>query len=236
MLKIGISNDRAPLRALRERGLSLVELLVGLAVGLFIVGGATKLFVDHITDSRRVVIESRVSQDLRAAADLIARDLRRAGYWQNAMSGVVYPAALNPYRVTVTTGGATPNVTYSFSRDATENNAINTTGANENFGFKLENSALLSQTGSNVWNQLTDPNAVVVTSFNIAEDFREVSLGSSCAPVCALGSPGCPSVKVRRYTFTIVGNAPAPNANIVRRIVESVRLRNDELPIANCPL
>ena len=235
MLKIGTPKSQVPLRVWQERGLSLVELLVGLAVGLFIVGGATKLFVDHINDSRRVVLESRVSQDLRAAADLIARDLRRAGYWQNAMSGVVFPAVLNPYRATVTTGGAAPAVTYSFSRDASENNLINTTGANENFGFKLENSALLSQTSNNVWTQLTDPSAVIVTSFNISEDFREVSLGNSCTPVCALGTPGCPSVKVRRYTFTIVGNAPAPNATIVRRIVESVRLRNDELPVANCP-
>ena len=151
------------------------------------------------------------------------------------MSGVVYPATLNPYRTTVFTSGSTPNVTYSFSRDTTENNVINTTGTNENFGFKLENSALLAQTGSGVWTRLTDPNVVAVTSFNIAEDFREVSLGAYCTPVCALGGAGCPSVKVRRYTFTIVGNAPSPNANITRRIVESVRLRNDELPIANCP-
>ena len=67
-----------------QRGLSIVELLIGLAIGLFIVGGAIKLFVDNLTNNRRLLLETRVNQDLRAAADLIARDLRRAGYWRNA--------------------------------------------------------------------------------------------------------------------------------------------------------
>ena len=73
----------------RQAGLSLVELLVGATIGLFLVGGAAKLFIDSIGDTRRMIIETRVNQDLRAAADLMARDLRRAGYWQGALAGAV---------------------------------------------------------------------------------------------------------------------------------------------------
>ena len=75
----------------RQSGLSLVELLVGAAIGLFLVGGATKLFIDTLDDSRRLIIETRVNQDLRAASDLVARDLRRAGYWPNALQAAVQP-------------------------------------------------------------------------------------------------------------------------------------------------
>ena len=46
---------------------------------------------------------------------------------------------------------------------------------------------------------------------------------------------GCPSVIVRRFDITIVGNAPPPNNNVVRQIDVSVRPRNDEIPIPNCP-
>ena len=58
--------------------------MVGVAVGLFVAGGAAKLFVDNLSNNRRMLVETRINQDLRAATDLIARDLRRAGYWRNA--------------------------------------------------------------------------------------------------------------------------------------------------------
>jgi prepilin peptidase dependent protein B len=67
-------------------GLSIIELMVGVAIGMFIIGGAIKLFVDMFGNNRRLLIEARVNQDLRAAADIIARDVRRAGYWSGAAS------------------------------------------------------------------------------------------------------------------------------------------------------
>lgn len=229
-------------RAHHQAGFSLVELLVGVAVGLFIVGGAIKLIVDHLTDSRRLLVETRVSQDLRAAADIVARDLRRSGYWQRAIplgfpsaaSAVVSPAASNPYAAAPAASSA---VTYHYSRDATENNAINTVSGqpNENFGFRLMNGSVEAQTGAGVWQQVTDPNTVQVTTFTVATAHQEMTLGQYCTPACALGSAGCPSVFVRRFDITLVGNAPPPNAAVQRRVDISVRPRNDEVPIPNCP-
>lgn len=219
----------------RESGLSMVELLIGVAIGLFIVGGATKLLVDHLTNNRLMLIESRVNQDLRAAADIVVRDLRRSGYWQGALTGVTDPPTLNGYRAATPTGAAATTVTYSYSRDAAgaENNAID---ANENFGFDLQGGVLLARLGGG-WQQLTDPNAIQVTTFTVTPVRRVVSLGTYCTPVCdAIANPTtCPSIVVRRFDVLIRGNAPAPNNNIVREIRESVRLRNDELPVAGCP-
>lgn len=62
------------------RGLGIVEMLVGLALGLFVIVGALIMFSNFTNDSRLLVQDTRVQQDLRATADLITRDLRRAGY------------------------------------------------------------------------------------------------------------------------------------------------------------
>jgi prepilin peptidase dependent protein B len=221
-----------------QRGLTVVELLVGVAIGLLVVVGAIKLAVDHLTDSRRVLVETRLSQDLRSAADIVARDVRRSGYWQGALSGVVYPAASNPYRTVTPMAGSASSITYFYSRDTTENNVVNTTSGqpNETFGFRLLNGALESQTDAGTWQQLTDPSTAQITSFNIVPAHQELSLGQYCSPVCALGSPGCPSVIVRRFDITLIGNAPAPNTNVQRRVDISVRPRNDEITVPNCPL
>ena len=111
----------------RQRGLTVVEMMVGFAVGLFIIGGATKLFVDYLTNNRKLLLETRVNQDLRAAADLVVRDLRRAGYWQNASSLIWVSNAsntggsytTNPYRtITVGTANGSDSITYSYAKDS----------------------------------------------------------------------------------------------------------------------
>lgn len=222
---------RLPRHPQRQTGLSIVELLVGSTIGLFLVGGAAKLFIDSIGDTRRMIIETRVNQDLRAAADLMARDLRRAGYWQAALAGAVYPAMLNPYRGTTPTSTATNSTTYAFSRDATENNTLD---GNESFGFRLQNNAIETRVGSGTWQQVTDPGAVTVTQFTVTPVQRVVPVGQYCTPACAAGSAGCPSLVVRRFDIVLQGQAPS-DANVRREIRESVRLRNDELPLASCP-
>ena len=63
-----------------SRGISLVELMVGIAVGMIVVAGASVMLVNQVNEHRRLMLETQVQQDLRASADLILRELRRAGY------------------------------------------------------------------------------------------------------------------------------------------------------------
>jgi prepilin peptidase dependent protein B len=210
------------------RGFSIVELLVGVAVGLFVVGGATKLVIDNISNNRALLIETRLNQDLRAAADIVIRDLRRGGYWSaaSALTGVTWPAASNPYRtITLSVANGASQVAYSY----------NGTGFT---GYQVStSSALQARTGGN-WQDLTDANAMRVLAFDITPTVQQISLGANCTPACALGSPGCPVINVRRYDILLRGQAMAngaPVASVVRELRESVRVRNDEVPNPTCP-
>ena len=64
-----------------HRGASLVELLVGMAVGLLIAAGGVMLLTGNLRDNRSLILEARLMQDLRTASDMVARNLRRAGAW-----------------------------------------------------------------------------------------------------------------------------------------------------------
>ena len=68
----------------RARGISMVELLVGLAVGLFIAAAGVTLMAGNLRENRALMLESRLMQDLRTASDIITRDLRRAGRRRHA--------------------------------------------------------------------------------------------------------------------------------------------------------
>lgn len=222
-----------PVRARRGvRGMSLVELMVGAAIGLIVVAGAISLFATQMRASRSTMLATRVTQDLRAAADLIARDLRRTGYWGNAVSGTSAVGSTtppqNPYAGLTTSAQA---VTYGFSRDVVEDNAQ---GASEEFGFRLTDDGVLQmQTGRDTWREVVDPALVRITEFSVTPTLVALPLGHLCIRTCAAGVAGCPTVSVRRLDLLLRGQALADPA-ITREQRVSVRLRNDRLSGA-CP-
>ena len=217
-----LNQFRTGRRLSAQAGMTLVELLVGIALGLFIVAGAATLFVNHLNNSRRLLLEARLNQDLRAAADLITRDLRRAGYWGNSLQGTVATGPLsttapNPYATVSATSSA---ITYDFSRDATENN---TRDANERFAFDL-NAGTIRMTINGAAQALTDPGTVTVTGFTVTPTESVVDVRDSCARACV--GAGCPTITVRQYTVTIAGRA-ARDPTVTRTLQTSVRVRND---------
>ena len=214
--------------ASRQRGLSVVETLVGLAVGLVIVGGALKLFAANLAANRRLLLEARVNQDLRASADLIARDLRRAGHWEHAASGVwLAPETVPPANPRAAiTGSAGTGLSYSYDRGAAQVGSA---------GFRLADGRIQLRTAPETWQDVTDPAVLRVTRLGIVPTAREVDLLSRCAvAACPPGQPSCPPhLVIRQYDIALQGQAVA-DARIVREIRETVRVRNDQL-VGSCP-
>ena len=214
----------------------MVELLIGLAIGLFIVAASTSLLTGNLRENRLLLIESRLMQDLRTAADMITRDLRRAGYWAAADAGVRSdagtPTLPNPYTELAPGYAAADNVSFRFSRDATENNTVD---SNEQFGFRLRNGAIELQLGAGNWQALTDINTLTVTQFSVTPTVEEISLSNFCAAPCPAGSSTCPPrQQVRSLAVAISGRATS-DANLTRSVRSQVRLRNDAI-VGACPV
>lgn len=68
----------------RQCGFSLVELMIGLAAGLFLLAGVVGIFAMSLQSNSINLKMTRLNQDLRSAMDLMQRELRRAGYWHLA--------------------------------------------------------------------------------------------------------------------------------------------------------
>ena len=212
----------------RSHGLSIVELLVGLALGLLIVAAAARFLADQIRHSRTLLLEGRLLQDLRTAADVITRDLRRAGYWGAAEEGVWTPTAgaarPNPYIAVAPATAASDSVGFAYSRDATENDSLD---SNEQFGFRLRNGTLQMRLGAANWQALTDVETLSVTEFSVTPEVQQVSLHESCSAACQPGSTTCPPrLQVRSLALRIDGRAVA-DAAMARTVRSRVRLRND---------
>jgi prepilin-type N-terminal cleavage/methylation domain-containing protein len=209
-----------------QRGLSLVELMVGMAVGLLVVAGAALVTSTQISDSRRLLLETQMQQDLRAAADIITRDLRRAGSWgyTNLARDTVWSNAspapsVNPYMGITLTGTPATEVGYSYYRK---------TGTVGPFGFKLEGGVIKSYITGTSWQELTDSKVMTVTGFTVTPiDGPPVKL--PCPHDCPAGGTACfPTWTVRQLVVNISAQAVSDPA-IVRSIRAVAKPRNDLL-------
>jgi type IV pilus assembly protein PilW len=218
----------------------LIELMVGLTIGLFIVAGTLTMFANQVGSSRQLLQQARLHQEMRSVMDLVTRDLRRAGAWDNAILGTVAIGSTrttvpNPYQAaSASTDGRGFNVIdYWFTRDrasrGSENNALD---SNELFGFKQDGDILRMQLGAGNWQPLTDPKVITVRNFFISSpNTPTVSAASACVGGCT--GPTCPQLSIRQYTLTLQA-ALASDSNVTRTLSTTVRLRNDQIQGA-CP-
>ena len=214
-----------------QRGLSLVEMMVGIAVGLFIVAGATLVVTTQLGDNRRLLVETQLQQDLRASGDIITRELRRAGSRGGIGPKIIWTpgsqAEQSPYTdITISDSGS--EISYKYWRNTTD-------GPGGAWGFKLDGGVIMTVAGTG-WQALTDSNTMEVTQFNI----QEVDSTSEVFP-CPRGCGGdptdtsCwPTVSVRSYEVTIAAQAKT-DASVQRTVRTQVRVRNDAVIFNNTP-
>lgn len=225
----------------RQAGLSLVELMVGITVGLIVVAATSLMFSGQLAESRRLIAEAQVQQDMRASVDIIARELRRSGalgpdidlqarVW--ALDSAAEPAPNRPSSVlNVQSGGALAGtddeVIFAYFP------AGEPTRISDGFGFRLapERGTIQTRhvaggaTGGN-WQDLTDPATMRVTEFAVTRVADSVTV-IPCTKPCPSGDTSCwPSVNQRTLEIRVTAVHPAfPQ---MQRTHESrVRLRND---------
>ncbi|HEY1092205.1 MAG TPA: prepilin-type N-terminal cleavage/methylation domain-containing protein [Burkholderiaceae bacterium] len=227
----------------KQLGLSMVELMVGVTVGMIVVAGAVTMVVSQITEHRRLMLETQVQQDLRAAADMMMREMRRAGFWEQAQAGVWSPGTStpllnNPYVAMTPASAAAGQSSVAFSVSSADRNSVpenNLADPAERFGFSLQDDTL-EYTLAGDKQPLTDPHILKITGFSVKLDVQTVGLQDFCpGSACDPATMQCPAVEVRAVTVTIAGEATHDPA-VKREVVVRSRLRNDNVTGAgSCP-
>jgi len=211
-----------------ELGFTIIELMVGIALALLIAAAGTLLLSSHVGENRRLLLEARLTQDLRTAADLITRQMRRAGHWGAASTLGLWSADANPlpnpYAALTPDAGTTNTIALRYSLDARENSTVDD---NEQVGFRLRSGVLEAQLGDRNWQALTDASTLVVTLFRLQPNVQTVALEATC-PCAAMAPCAPPQVQVRSVEIEIAARATS-DASVLRTVRSTVRLRNDHV-------
>ena len=206
-------------------GLSLVELMVGITIGLFVVAAAVTLTSNQLVDNRRLLLELQIQQDLRATMDIMTRQLRRAG--TNAVSAQTRIAESGLGGLKSDNSGVTPasaiasETRFSYYRNADEQGP---------FGFRLDTAAgvIITNVGGNNPQELTDRSTMRVTGLTFNAQ-PLVSGRLPCPKRCPDLSTDCwPELVIQRIQIDITAEA-RNNPTIQRTLSSDVRVRNDHV-------
>jgi len=73
----------------QQSGMSLVELMISMALGIFVIGGVFTVYVAVSKSSAETLKQSRLNAEMSALMNIMANDIRRAGYWEINTDGSV---------------------------------------------------------------------------------------------------------------------------------------------------
>ena len=215
-----------------RKGITFIELLIGLALGSFVMAAILGLYVHLAGTSRSLVTQSVMQYELDSVLGTMTRDIRRAGYWQ---FGDPASAPHNPFVDTGTdlhTGRYDPSTpadscltyAYDLNRDGQFSH-----GNNELFGFRLRDDAIEIRTGGSgvgcatgSWQRIT-PASVLIRqlTFSIERQWLEPSVAGGACPDAA-----CQSV---RRVHIVIAASPADHPGATMNLSTTVLVRNNRI-------
>lgn len=208
-----------------QRGFSLIELLVSLAIGVILLGAASAIGLNSLASSQNSMQLNHLNQELTGVMSVVSREFRRAGFDADTDSGTdrfrnlwfAAPASGTDYSTCAI-------IRYDKNVPATLGAAPGTgagiVAANEVSGFRFANgvlSMLLNPPNNTVkncsgsgWSALNDPARLVLESVEFRYNAEQ-----------AVSSP---TKLVTSVTITIKGKSPKDD--YIRTLSETIQLRN----------
>lgn len=189
----------------QQKGMTLIELMIGLLVGAIISAGAISAFNNSLKSSTDNMNLTRLNQDLRTMMDIMVRDIRRAGFVTsdpalNDDDGDTINDFLmnNPFAAVAVEDGNTCFV-YMYNRnyDSEDHTTDPLVDDTERLGFKLvgtelkmrnSSSTLPCSAGGSGWQSLTDP-AVEISALQFQLTSTSIDLTSMITDTDTDGVP-----------------------------------------------
>lgn len=175
-------------RIANNKGFTLVELLIGMVIGLTVLAGATYVYVTIVSSSASTLKASKLNTQVMSMMSIMVNDIRRAGYWStftetpssnpfsqiNNTAVTVLDSMASDTPITLGTNADGQCITFSY--DQNENGVLDTDL--EHFGYRLNAGNIEIRTAgavsdgdscaSGTWSALSDDELYTITrlSFN----------------------------------------------------------------------
>lgn len=230
----------------KSSGFSLIEMMIASVIGLMLLTGITFIFTHTVKANTDILKTTHLHQELRAIMDIMVQDIRRSGYWRNAVcsinANILSPdtiadycggiaGQINPFDMIVINPDDTC-ILYSY--DATPNGILDTTPnpdkiADERFGFRLNRDAVeMRQAGADCdaggWQDISDSRSVTISRllFN-TDNTKSIDISTNTGRLVT-----------RQINIVLEGHLKK-DPGVQRTITSGIRVRNDRFCLQTNP-
>lgn len=180
----GVCNMRLIAPQRRQSGVSLLELMIGIAVGLLVLASSLVTFMTGSRSATDTLRANRFNQDVREIVNIMSADIRRAGY--TAVNTVGTPNVFTATANNVVISGSC--ILYAYDATFLGGSVGVPDAGVDFFGFRLHNNTVqmlnptagVASTAATAcaadgnWVNLTDPSEIRVTALSFD------TIGSRC--------------------------------------------------------
>ena len=205
----------------KNKGYTLLELLIAMAIGVVILFGVTTTFTGSIQTSAAAIRTAEFDQEVRTVMSVMTRELMRAGYSSKAVNDVGTGTFNNDFLKSTgepvrlwTSGNASITVndtsltgvcvTYSYDAKTPTPDGTLTLNTDDFRGFKLKSNAVYKRTAaaaiganctSGTWSALTSSDVVVDTLTFVWRDYTNNTDPTVTPGATPVGCSGITKVK-----------------------------------------
>ncbi|RUO61840.1 prepilin-type N-terminal cleavage/methylation domain-containing protein [Pseudidiomarina insulisalsae] len=201
---------------LRQQGLSLIELMLTITLGLMLMAALTAVFSNTLGVNARSLQLSQMHEESTVVMDLMVGDLRRTGYRGDAAELVYDPAsASTEFNDSITISnfpGETANSCILFRYDADADGVYD--GADEAFGYRLADGQIemrQGEAGCGVagWQAITMPNMLTVNrlEFTLTEQMLDLVNEQRVSVVLEVAMPDDAEITRTLTSEVVIRNA-----------------------------
>lgn len=211
---------------MRSLGFTFIEMLVALAINAVLLLAITSIFSTHFGYFNTTKTADTLEQQLQMSMDLMANDIKRAGFWLNAYTDIAKTSNGNPFMASATDisiNGSCILFTYDHAKNGILP-AISSAGDDDRYGFRLINNVLQTRppgatfacnAAATNWENITNPAIVRITALSFTLNQENVPSGATSY------------IMVRSIDISITGELVG-NASITKTFTQRVRIRNDK--------
>lgn len=215
----------------KQNGLSLIEVMISLAVGLFLLMAILSIYGIGVKSNNDILRNAQLNYDMEAVMTLIVNDIRRAGYWNHD----IYPNDSffkNLTDISIQDNGST--ILYSY--DENENGII--VDPDEKYGFKLENESgvgVIKMKTKSTWGTLTNQDQLDITSlaFSLPVDIDDRCINNTDSTrACSEAITGDELVEKVIIDVSMTGRLKS-DSNVTHSLNNRIEVRNHKLYTVN---
>ncbi|WP_372741216.1 PilW family protein [Neptunomonas sp.] len=214
-------------RFAKQRGMSLIEIMISLVISLILLGGLLSLYMAFNQSSFDLIRNIKLEQEIRATISFMAKDIKRAGFINDAHSNMgdsnycslsYFDDCTNKNSLFSTSSG---NIAYSYDADLD--------ATPENYSFSLNSGEITYQyPGTLTPVPITDSGTTVFTSLTFSLSPRVVQITTTDTTTTPATTTVEAELIIRELTIAASAYPAGDDPQFARSVTTTIRIRNDE--------